>query len=372
METAAFFPDEQERWRREVASRVSSYKAKRRRKADFSMNLDFDAGPLSTAETAQLASAVLEQKSSREVCDTNYYRRVNQESMGYGSSSTAVAVAPASLPQEDYDPDFDFLVKKEAARQQEEQRDPSMVEPNTLAAMLETSEAPTSELDATAFVPAVEIPQSTNNVILFPRPSVEPPLAPPPTPRDELAERVFERPRILDVPEDNVPTIQGPLFADIHLDQEADEMLASAQPTQHFEIPLQVAPMVQRAFAGACDWGIVAAATAVFFVLSWKSLGDLPQTRAGVLALAAVPFVFWTVYQFLFNLYAAQTPGMRFAGLRLCDFHHDVPEWEQRKKRAFYTTLSCASVGFGFLWALIDEDTLCWHDRASHTYLTQD
>jgi hypothetical protein len=30
--------------------------------------------------------------------------------------------------------------------------------------------------------------------------------------------------------------------------------------------------------------------------------------------------------------------------------------------------LSAAPVGLGFLWALIDEDSLGWHDRLSRTY----
>src|SRR6185369_4694510 len=40
-----YIPDEQERWRSEVASRISNYKARRRRKmeGDFSMKLEFEA-----------------------------------------------------------------------------------------------------------------------------------------------------------------------------------------------------------------------------------------------------------------------------------------------------------------------------------------
>lgn len=370
------FPDEQERWRNEVASRLTSYKARRRRKVegDYSMKLDFEAAEpvLSSNETAQLASAVAEQKVSREICDTNYYRRANAEVMGYGAANTAVAVAPAPL-HDDLDADFDFLVRREEALEHDEERDPARVEPNTLAAMLETSEAPTAELDASAFAAApgpAAIPPS-NNLILFPRPTIEPPLAPPPTTRDELAERVFERPRILDVPEDNAPTIQGPLFADIHLDNDVEDSSPVATPTVRFEIPLQVAPVMQRAFAGACDWAIVLAASGVFFLLTWKSI-ETPLGKSGMALMAMVPIALWSIYQFLFHLYAAQTPGMEFAHLRLSDFHRDLPDWDKRRRRAFYATLSCLSVGFGFLWALVDEDTLCWHDRASHTYLTEE
>jgi hypothetical protein len=26
-------------------------------------------------------------------------------------------------------------------------------------------------------------------------------------------------------------------------------------------------------------------------------------------------------------------------------------------------------LGMGYLWVFLDEDSLCWHDRITHTYL---
>jgi hypothetical protein len=26
-------------------------------------------------------------------------------------------------------------------------------------------------------------------------------------------------------------------------------------------------------------------------------------------------------------------------------------------------------LGMGYLWCVLDEDALCWHDRVTHTYL---
>jgi uncharacterized RDD family membrane protein YckC len=366
-----YYPDEQERWRNEVASRISSYKARRRRKmeGDFSMKLEFEASAASTPSEgiSHLAGAVADQKTSGEVCDTNYYRRMNAEAIAYSAAAAAKAL-------EDYDPDFDFVGKSAVVDEEPRIHDPLNAE--IAQPTMERAEALAAELDAILAEPEVSptvVPQTTNNVILFPRPTIEPPLAPLPPTRDELADRVFDRPRILDVPEDNVPTIEGPLFADIHLDSETEEMMTdTAKVVTGFEIPLQVAPMMQRAFAAACDWGIVTIASIVFFVLSWKSLDGLPTTKPGIAALLMIPIALWTVYQFLFHLYAAETPGMRFAHLRLCDFQRETPEWDQRKRRALYATLSCLAVGVGYLWALIDEDTLCWHDRASRTYLTQE
>jgi hypothetical protein len=32
--------------------------------------------------------------------------------------------------------------------------------------------------------------------------------------------------------------------------------------------------------------------------------------------------------------------------------------------------MSSLSLGLGVVWALLDEDTLCWHDRITRTYIT--
>ena len=35
---------------------------------------------------------------------------------------------------------------------------------------------------------------------------------------------------------------------------------------------------------------------------------------------------------------------------------------------ALALALSSVSLGLGFVWAIVDEDTLCWHDRITRTY----
>jgi len=60
---------------------------------------------------------------------------------------------------------------------------------------------------------------------------------------------------------------------------------------------------------------------------------------------------------------------MRAVGLELCAFDGEAAAIRARRNRAFAATLSALSVGLGFLWAFVDEDTLGWHDRISETYL---
>ena len=78
----------------------------------------------------------------------------------------------------------------------------------------------------------------------------------------------------------------------------------------------------------------------------------------------------WAAYQQMFLLYAGRTLGMRMLGIRLSTFDGGVPQWSERRSRARSILISCASVALGFLWALIDEERLCWHDRLSRTFPT--
>ena len=39
--------------------------------------------------------------------------------------------------------------------------------------------------------------------------------------------------------------------------------------------------------------------------------------------------------------------------------------------RVLGLALSCASLGLGFFWALIDEDRLGWHDRITRSCLVR-
>jgi uncharacterized RDD family membrane protein YckC len=74
----------------------------------------------------------------------------------------------------------------------------------------------------------------------------------------------------------------------------------------------------------------------------------------------------------MFLLYGGRTPGMSMRGIRLSTFDGRVPLWKQRVSRARFVFISFASVSLGFLWVLVDEDKLCWHDRISRTFPTSE
>ena len=88
------------------------------------------------------------------------------------------------------------------------------------------------------------------------------------------------------------------------------------------------------------------------------------------MGLGAVTLLLWILYQHLFLLYAGRTLGMSMRGIRLSTFDGRVPEWKERASRARCIFISFASVTLGFIWALVDPDTLCWHDHISQTFPT--
>ena len=195
-------------------------------------------------------------------------------------------------------------------------------------------------------------------IIEFPRLAmlpVMPPLI------EEVAETIIGRPRILDVSEEVETT--APL-SDITVAPEAEQ-----RPAVEFELPLQVAPMSQRVFAGMMDALIALVGAAAFVMITLKAGVPVPQAKTGFLVALAAPCLLWAIYEYMFLVYAGTTPGMQLAHLKLITFDGACVRRRTRRGRALAMVLSTLSLGLGLVWALLDEDTLCWHDRITRTYV---
>jgi uncharacterized RDD family membrane protein YckC len=199
------------------------------------------------------------------------------------------------------------------------------------------------------------VPFDATNIIEFPRP-----LVPPPPRPDELADPILDLPRILDAPE--AVSKQVPLGG-IILEPEQ-----SAVPSD-LELPLRVAPLGRRIMAAGLDGVLVGTATLMFALIVDKIAALLPSIHVLLGLGVALPAILWAVFQYAFLVYTGSTPGMRLIGLRLSGFDGSVPDRGTRRWRAWAMALSAVSLGLGFLWCLLDEDTLCWHDRITRTYL---
>ena len=200
-------------------------------------------------------------------------------------------------------------------------------------------------------------------IIEFPRSPEFERWEPAPPPSNELAGPVMTAPRILEAPEIVPP---APALGGITI--EAVEP-AGDQRRLGIDTPLQAAPLARRVAAAAVDGLIVALAASLFGLIFWEVTGTRPPFPQ-VLGLAiAVPCCLWAAYQYLLLVYAATTPGLRIAGLRLARFDGTRPNRRLRRWRVLAAYLSAVSLGMGYGWVFLDEDALCWHDRITHTYL---
>jgi uncharacterized RDD family membrane protein YckC len=178
----------------------------------------------------------------------------------------------------------------------------------------------------------------------------------------ELAAPVLDTPRILYAHEPEQMDLLSS-FADIQL--EAEE----PRPHEAMELPPQAAALRPRMFAGLVDSGIVLAGSVLFALIFLMFAGMPAQRNLALLSAAVAGGCLWLVFQCVFLVYGQATPGMRMAELELCTFAGEPASMVARTGRALASTLSAVSLGLGFAWALVDEDTLGWHDRMTQTHL---
>jgi len=184
---------------------------------------------------------------------------------------------------------------------------------------------------------AEQVAEQSANVIEFPRSAAMPVFHP-----SDLADPVFDRdrPRIVEVPEILPPPPASP--------------------------PASIA---RRGLAAFVDGIVLATALAAFgaiFLRLNPVRGPLPMLAV---ALGLVTVLLWAAYEFLFVVYTGSTPGLRAARLRLAGFDGSPLNRRSRRWRALASFLSAFSAGLGYLWCVLDQDGLCWHDRITRTHV---
>jgi uncharacterized RDD family membrane protein YckC len=131
-----------------------------------------------------------------------------------------------------------------------------------------------------------------------------------------------------------------------------------------------VAVPAHRAMAAALDASLILIATAIFGIIFYLAGGQLLLNAKTWPVLVAVVAVFVIFYEILWCLAGGDTAGMRWARLTLVDFDGQRPRRKQRLYRLASEILSLLAAGIGLLWALVDEETLTWHDHISKTFPT--
>jgi uncharacterized RDD family membrane protein YckC len=204
-----------------------------------------------------------------------------------------------------------------------------------------------------------EEPELFANVIEFPRSAAVPVYH-----ANELAEPIFERPRIVEAPEIlPPPPALGGMLLEPARDAELDRR-ASA------DLVLSSASLPRRMLAGLLDVLVLASALAGFGAIFVWLNPERPPMPVLATAVFVVAVLLWAAYEFLFMVYTGSTPGLRLARLRLVRFDGSPAQRRVRRWRVLASYLSAFSLGLGYLWSILDEDGLCWHDRITRTHFS--
>lgn len=356
---------DEEYWRQEVASRVQQHRARRRSRVDpnATMQLDFAGDGVYAVPEIQPQPVAI--RPPMQESTSSIKERV-----------MAMVMASAALREAAREPEPHFVPEVRSFGLQADEPEPDL-QPEA-EACIAPAMPQSPELDSAEAVPAVYMPgdddprPETYKVIQFPRPipahsddrAGYPPVAARQEP-EELAEPVLDTPRILDAPEPEavqLDMLQN--FADIRLEAEQREEVDDLPP-------VSPAPLNIRVFAGMVDVLMLIAGGIVFAATVLVLSSGLPPARLMLPAMLATMSLLWLLYQYIFLVYSPGTPGMRMAALELHTFHGEPVSVALRRKRAFAGLLSACSLGLGYFWAYVDEDTLCWHDRITRTCMQE-
>ena len=203
-------------------------------------------------------------------------------------------------------------------------------------------------------------PEPSTNVIEFPRSAAIPVVH-----ASLLADPIFDRPRIVEAPEvlPPPPALGGILIEPVE---------PSADARTPVDSRIRSATVSRRLCATALDGLIVLSALSAFaaIFLRFNPVRSPLPLVTGVSAAVAV--LFWMAYQFLFVVYTGSTPGLRVARLKLAQFDGSPVNRRLRRWRVLASFLSAFSAGLGYLWCFLDQESLCWHDRITRTFLQLD
>ena len=131
-----------------------------------------------------------------------------------------------------------------------------------------------------------------------------------------------------------------------------------------------VAVPMHRVMAAALDASIILIALAVFGVILRLAGGQVVlSAKTGPIFLGVVvALVFF--YKLLWCMAGGDTLGMNCTRLKLVNFDGQTPDRGQRLCRLASGFLSVMAAMIGLIWALVDEETLTWHDHISRTFPT--
>jgi uncharacterized RDD family membrane protein YckC len=135
-----------------------------------------------------------------------------------------------------------------------------------------------------------------------------------------------------------------------------------------------VATPMHRASAAAIDGAMIAIACGLFFGVFFVAFhflgGSFPSSKPVMLVMSAAAVLIAMFYGFVWVCAGGRTLGMRVTRLTLINFDGYPPDGASRWLRYLGACLGYCAGGLGLLWALLDEESLAWHDHISKTFPT--
>jgi uncharacterized RDD family membrane protein YckC len=131
-----------------------------------------------------------------------------------------------------------------------------------------------------------------------------------------------------------------------------------------------VASMDDRRIAALADAACLLFAYGGFLMLFGSLGGQFTLSKLSAAVYASTFAIVYLQYFALFTIFGGTTPGMMLRGLQVMSFSGEPPTPRQMLWRSVGYVLSAGTFFLGFLWSMWDEDELTWHDRVSHTYLS--
>ncbi len=139
--------------------------------------------------------------------------------------------------------------------------------------------------------------------------------------------------------------------------------------SRHIDCEAAVGSRVARSFALALDLGVILAAIGLYLAVVKLWLGFVPAGRPGLIALGVAAGTIAVALKVLCVWCNGDSPGQHWMGLRVTAFNGRKPTRVQRARRALAGFLvSFAGAGLGLAWAMVEEETLTFHDLISRTF----
>lgn len=187
-------------------------------------------------------------------------------------------------------------------------------------------------------------------------------------------EKSAEGARILDsVPVDADEQAQGP---DTPEPQPVEIVLDSPPPSaeasglEEGSVSLPLAPMGRRFLAGVVDAFVLLFSAGLFAVIFWRAGGHITLQPLNMVVLSFIPVFLIMAYFGLFTALTSTTPGLLWMGLEVRSMDGGLPTPQEAFWRAFGCLVSTGALLLGYVWALVDSESLTWHDRMSRTFLS--